>query len=92
VSALTKFFNFMNKFGKFLFHTKIPHDLRMCHDLDPSSSVQVQGHWKKTFIIHFWYMYLLLKNLNLLLHTNIAFDLRLCLDFEPRSFMQVQGQ
>lgn len=28
-------------------HVKISYDLRVCHDFDPRSFVQVQGHWRE---------------------------------------------
>lgn len=31
-------------FTKFLLHTKITYDLRVCHNFDPRSFWQVQGH------------------------------------------------
>ena len=37
----------MEKHWKFLLHTKIAYDLRVCHDLDPRSFGQGQGHWQK---------------------------------------------
>ena len=37
----------MEKQGKSLLHKKIAYDLRVCHDLDPRSFVQVEGHSKK---------------------------------------------
>lgn len=37
----------MKKYWKFLLHKKIAYYLRVCHDLDQRSFVQVQGHSKK---------------------------------------------
>lgn len=37
----------MEKHWTFLLHIKIAYDLRVCHDFDPRSFWQVQGHWKK---------------------------------------------
>lgn len=43
----------MEKLWKFLLHTKIAYELRVCRDLDPKLYAiwQVQGHWKEKFII-----------------------------------------
>lgn len=32
---------------QFFIHTMVAFDLRMCHDFNPKSFWQVQGHWKK---------------------------------------------
>ena len=71
----------MEKHWKFLLHTKIAYDLRVCHDLDPRSFGQGQGHWQKKCKERHW---------KFLLSTKIAYDLGVCHDLDPMSFWQVK--
>lgn len=41
----------MEKHWKFPLHTKIAHDLRMCHNFVSMLVGHVQGHWKETYKI-----------------------------------------
>lgn len=44
-------FFWREKYWRFLPHTKVTFDLRLCHDFDLMSFEQVKGDWKKKFII-----------------------------------------
>lgn len=51
--------------------TKIAYDQRLCHDFDPKSFWQVQGHWKETCII--LYCFLMEKHWTFLLRKMNAY-------------------
>lgn len=63
VSGLFSFLCRNKKDWKFLPHTNIAYDLRMCHEFDPGSFWQVQGHLEKKFIICDCFKLLLWRNI-----------------------------
>lgn len=48
----------MENHWKFLLHIKVAYDLRECHDFDPKTFDQVQGHWKENCVIRARSIYL----------------------------------
>ena len=76
----------MEKHWKFLLHTKIAYDLRVCHDLDPRSFGQGQSHWQK-FVSGQYVSYG--ETLKVPTSHKEHYDLRVCHDFDTRSFGQV---
>ena len=71
-----------------IFHTIVFHNLRVCHDLDPRSYLQGQGHSTHMPKICVLGPQLLIA---MSFHTGVVYDLRLCHDLEPRSYGKGQG-
>lgn len=74
----------------FLLYIKISYEPGVCHDFDPRLFGQIEGHWKKMFIICARYIinvsYEESFNVLTLIYTKIAYDLRFCHDFDQISF------
>ena len=74
-----------------IFHTIIVHDPRMCHDLDPRSYLQGQGHWTHTQKLCPGHNSSLPCWIWIIFHTSVVHDPRVCHDLDPRSYFQGQG-
>lgn len=82
----------MKKHWKFLFHIKIADDLRVRHNFEPKSFLQLQGHFRKKMHNTCLDLSCIMKNdKKARLDTKIACDLKICPDLEIWSFLQVQG-
>ena len=75
-----------------IFHTIFVHDPRLCHDLDPRSYLQGQGHCahipqnrcpghNSSLPCWIWIIF----------HTIVVKDPRVCHDIGPRSYLEGQG-
>ena len=75
-----------------IFHTTVVHDPRVCHDLDPRSYLQGQGHCAH---IHQnrcpGHTSLLPCSIWIIFHTIVVKYLRVCHDIGPRSHFEGQG-
>ena len=74
-----------------IFHTIVVDDPRVCHDLDPRSYLQGQGHSAHisknvcpghSSSLQCWIW---------IFHTIVVDDPRVCHDLDPRSYLQGQG-